>query len=98
MLTHLITKYTELEEEDVQDIDRKMKEPISCETVFEEFVEKIDWSQEALAVQNTYSPAHIFSIAYANIEKCGLYQDDCREWSCKTRSNKIWINLKAHFS
>ena len=45
ILTHLITKYAELEEEDVQDIDRKMKDPISSETLFEEFVEKIEWNQ-----------------------------------------------------
>ena len=34
ILTHLITKYTELEEEDVQEIDWKMKEPISSENLF----------------------------------------------------------------
>ena len=57
---------------------QKMKEPISGETLFEEFVEKIEWNQESVAVQNPYSPAQIVSMAYANIEKCGLYQDDCR--------------------
>ena len=41
ILTHLITEYSELEDEDVQDIDWKMKEPISGETLFEEFVEKL---------------------------------------------------------
>ena len=42
ILTFLITEYAELEEEDVQDIDPKMKEPISGETLFEEFVEQIE--------------------------------------------------------
>ena len=78
ILTHLITEYAELEEEDVQDIDRKMKEPISGETLFEEFVEKNEWNQEAVSVQNQYSPAQIVSMAYANIKKFVLYQDDCR--------------------
>ena len=50
ILTHQITEYAELEEEDVQDIDRKIKEPISGETLFEEFVEQIEWNQEAVAV------------------------------------------------
>ena len=45
ILTHLITEYAELEEEDVQDIDQKMKEPISGKTLFEEFVELIEWNQ-----------------------------------------------------
>ena len=79
ILTHLITKYAELEEEeDVQDIDWKMKEPISGKTLFEDFVEQIEWNQEAVAVQNPYSPVQIVSMAYANIEKCGLYQENCR--------------------
>ena len=37
-------------------------------------------------------------MAYANIEKCGIYQDNCREWSRKTRSDKTWINFKAQFA
>ena len=37
-------------------------------------------------------------MAYANIEKCGLYQDDCREWSRKPRLDKTWSNFKAHFA
>ena len=36
-------------------------------------------------------------MAYANIDKCGLYQDDCRDWSRKTRSDKTWDKFKAHF-
>ena len=41
ILTRLVTKYPELEDEDVQEIDRKMKEPISGETLSEDFVEKM---------------------------------------------------------
>ena len=41
ILTCLITEYAELEEEDIQEIDRKIKEPISGETLFEEFVKKL---------------------------------------------------------
>ena len=36
-------------------------------------------------------------MTYTNIEKCGLYQDDCWEWSRKPRLNKKWSNFKAHF-
>ena len=44
ILTHLITEYTELEDGDIQEIYRRMKEPISGETIFEEFIEKIEWN------------------------------------------------------
>ena len=54
-----------------------MKEHISGEILFEEFVEQIECNQEAEDVQNPYTPSQIVSLAYANIEKCGLYQDDC---------------------
>ena len=56
ILTHLISEYAELEEENIQEIDRNIKELISGETLFEEFVEQIKWNQEAVAVQNPYSP------------------------------------------
>ena len=35
VLTHLITEYTELEDDDIQEIYRKMKEPVLGETIFE---------------------------------------------------------------
>ena len=78
ILTHLITEYTELEDDDIQEIDRKTKEPVSVETVFEEFIEKVEWYQEAAAVKNQGTPAQIVYMAYVNIEKSGLYQDDCQ--------------------
>ena len=49
-------------------------------------------------MQNPYSPAQVVSVAYASIDKCGLYQDDCRDWSRKTRSDKTWGNFKYHFA
>ena len=47
ILTHLITKYAELEEEDVEDINQKMNEPISVETLFKEFVKK-NWMESRI--------------------------------------------------
>ena len=66
ILTHLITEYAELKKEDVQDIDWKMKEHISVETLFEDFVKKNEWNQEAVAVHNMYSPDQIVCMAYAS--------------------------------
>ena len=74
-----------------------MKEPISGETIFEEFIKHIEWNQEAVAVHNPYTPAQIVYMAFANINKCGLYQDGCREWSRKPRLDKTWSNFKTHF-
>ena len=45
ILTYLISEYAELKEEDIQEIDQKIKEPIYGKTLFEEFAEKIEWNQ-----------------------------------------------------
>ena len=60
IITNLIAEYAELEEEDVQDINWKMKELISGETLFEDFVEQIEWNKESVAVYSPYSPSQIF--------------------------------------
>ena len=36
-------------------------------------------------------------MAYANIDKCGLYQDDCHDWSRKPRIENTWVKSKTHF-
>ena len=50
ILNHFITEYAELEDNDIQEIDQKVKEPISGKTIFEEWIKKIEWNQEAVAV------------------------------------------------
>ena len=67
ILTHLIAEYAELEDDDIQEIDWKTKEQISGKTMFEELIKKIEWNQEAVAVQNTYTPTQIVSMAYVKI-------------------------------
>ena len=42
ILTHRVIEYSELEEEDIPEIDQKMKDPISVETIFEDFSEQIE--------------------------------------------------------
>ena len=37
-------------------------------------------------------------MAYANIDKCGLYQDDCCNWLRKPQSEKTWVKFKTHFT
>ena len=98
ILTQPIIKYTELEDDDIQEIDQRTKEPISGETIIEDFIELIEWNQEAVAVQNRYTSAQIVSMAFANIEKCGLYQDNFQEWSHKLRLNKNWSNFKVNLA
>ena len=98
ILTHLITKYAELEDNDIQEIYRKMEETISGETIFEEFIEKIEWNQEAFVVKNPYTPAQIFSMAYANIKNAGYIKMIVGNGPENHGSKKTWSNFNAHLA
>ena len=67
-------EYAEIEDKNVEDIYRKMKDPISDEAIFEEYIEKIEWNQVAVSVENTYSPDQIVFMAYANIKNAGYIE------------------------
>jgi len=65
-----------------------VKTLINRVTFLEEFVEKIVWNQEAVAVQNPYTPGQILLMAVDNIKKLGLYSEDCRDWDRKATGAK----------
>ena len=49
-----------------------MKQPISAETFFEEFVEKIETAVNAVATQVPYTRQKIVSIAFRMVENAGI--------------------------
>ena len=63
LLTHLHNKYGRLTSHDIDDIDKRMKLPISGETEFDTFVQKIKDGLEAVALQNPYTDTQIVTIA-----------------------------------
>ena len=52
-----------------------MKQPITAETLFEEFVEHIETAVDAVAAQVPYKRQHIISIAFTSVENAGIYYD-----------------------
>lgn len=75
-----------------------MKQPITTETLFEDFVEQIEVAVEAVAAQVPYTPAQIVCIAFTIVENLGLYYDGVKEWRRKTTGDKTWENFKVFFS
>ena len=74
---------------DIDDIDKRMKIPISGETEFETFVQQIEDGQEAVALQNPYTDTQIFTIAENLIESIVLYSMDCHEWNRTDNALKL---------
>ena len=79
ILTRLWTAYGELQDYKVQENDQRMKAPITDDTLFEDLVQKIEVSVDAVALQVPYTAAQIVSIAFALIEKSGTYRDGVKE-------------------
>ena len=52
MLNYIHSKHGRLISEYIDDIDKRMKIPISGETEFEAFVQQIEDGKEAVALQN----------------------------------------------
>ena len=75
-----------------------MKIPISGETEFEAFVQKIEDGQEDVALQNPYTDTQIVTIAKNLIESTDFYTMDFREWNRTENAQKTWVNFKVHFS
>ena len=49
-----------------------MKQPITAETLFEEFVEQIETAVDAVATQVPYTRQNIVSIALTTVEDAGI--------------------------
>ena len=97
LLTHLRTEYGRLTRQYIDEIDKRMKSPISGETEIKGFVQQIEDGQEAVALHNPYTDTQIVTIAENLIESTGFYTMDCRELNRTNNAQKTWVNFKVHF-
>ena len=67
-----------------------MKTPILAETLFDEFVEKIETAVDALANQFPYTRQQIVSITFTMVESDGIYYNGVKEWRRKDTADKTW--------
>ena len=98
ILSHLWTTYGVLQDFEVQENDVRMKQPITAETLFEEFVEQIETAVDAVATQVPYTRQQIVSIAFTTVENSGIYYDGVKEWRQKDTADKTWEAFKTFFA
>ena len=60
-----------------------MKQLISAETLFEDFVEQIETAVDAVATQVPYTRQQIVSISFTMVDNAGIYYDGVKEWRQK---------------
>ena len=65
-----------------------MKQPITAETLFEDFIEKIELAVEALASQVPYTQSKIVSIDFSLVKNLDIYLNGAKELRGKKATNK----------
>ena len=96
---YLYDKYGDLDEADIEDLDKQLAEPYDPNEPFGTFVKRIeDIMEVAEAAGCAYTHDQITSKAFNLISKSQAYPEGCREWKRKATENKTWTNLKTHFS
>ena len=98
ILSHLWTTYGVLQDFVVQENNVRMKQPITAETLFEEFFEQIETAVNAVATQVPYTRQQIVSISFTMLENSGIYYDVIKEWRQKDTADKMWEAFKKIFS
>ena len=64
ILTHLCTTCGTLQYYEVQENNEMMKQPITADTLFKDFIEQVEVTVDAVATQLPYMPEQIYSIAF----------------------------------
>ena len=75
-----------------------MKQPITAETLFEDFFKQIETAVDAVATQVPYTIEPIVSIAFTSVENSGIYYDTVKEWRRKYTADKTWEAFRTFFA
>ena len=75
-----------------------MKQPITAETLFGEFVEQIKTAVDAVATQVPYKRKQIVSIYFTMVENSRIYYDGVKKWRRKDTAEKTWEAFKTFFA
>ena len=75
-----------------------MKQLISAETLFEDFVEQIETAVDAVATQVPYTRQQIVSISFTMVDNAGIYYDGVKEWRQKDTAEESWEAFKMFFA
>ena len=75
-----------------------MKQPITAETLFEEFVKKIETAVDAVATQVPYTRQDIVTIAFKMVDNAGIYYYGVKKLHRKYTADKTWEAFKTFFA
>ena len=98
MLQHLYDTYADISAENLEENDKKMREPWDPNAPFEELIKQIkdavDLADHAGA---PYSQEQIVNTAYNLVERTGVFDIDCRKWRDLPAAQKSWNEFQRFF-
>ena len=98
MLTHLYDTYADISAENLEENDKKMREPWDPNSPFEGLIKQIkdavDLADHAGA---PYSQEQIVNTAYNLVERSGVFDIDCRKWRDLPTAQRTWNNFQLFF-
>ena len=75
-----------------------MKAPITNQTLFEDLVQQIEVTVNAMASKVLYTAAQIVLMAFTLIKQSITYRDGVKEWRQKRTADKTWVTFKDLFA
>ena len=98
MLRHLYATYADITADDLDENDKKMREPWDPNGPFEGLIKQIkDAVELAEHAGVPYSQEQIVNTAYNLIERAGVVDLDCRKWRDRPAAQRTWSEFQVFF-
>ena len=98
LLTNLYTTYGNITPHELQENDKRIRQPYDVAQPFEIFTAQIEDSVEyANAGGTPFSAEQVLSIAYTVLFTTGAFKDECKEWRKLPQHEQTWPRMKNLF-
>ena len=99
ILNHLYDSYARITPTDLDENDKRLKEPYDPNETIETLIDQVEDALEYAAVgKDPYTPRQIVNIAYTLLFNTGVYHDDCKTWRQKSIAEQTWEAFKTFFT
>jgi hypothetical protein len=99
ILAHLYRTYGNITAHDLDENDKRFKQPFNVNQPFQSIIQQIDEAVDyAIAGETPYTSEQIVTNAYNLVYNTGMFPESCREWRRRTAAAKTYDNFKAEFS
>ena len=98
LITHLYATYGNITPHELEENDKRIRQPYDVTQPFETFTAQIEDSVEYANAGNTpFTAEQVLAIAYNVLFATGAFRDECKEWRKLPPQNRTWPRMKVLF-